>query len=159
MRGSLIVFVHIALDIYFSQKQPPRKKQSRLIIIKCAGYILWQLFSRRLYFVAVVFASTIFCGSCFCVNYILWQLFLRQLYFVAVVFASTIFCGSCFCVNYILWQLFLRQLYFVAVVFASTIFCGSCFCVNYRRKTVSLLWHSHIVTFYRPREVYNARTF
>ena len=33
-----------ALLIHFSQKQLPRKKKSRLAIIACAGYILWQLF-------------------------------------------------------------------------------------------------------------------
>ena len=35
--------------LYFSQKQLPRKMKSRLLIIKCAGYISWQLFLRRLY--------------------------------------------------------------------------------------------------------------
>ena len=37
------------VHLYFSQKQLPRKMKSRLVIIACAGYILWQLFLRRLY--------------------------------------------------------------------------------------------------------------
>ena len=31
-------------NIYFSQKQLPRKMKSRLVIIDCAGYNFWQLF-------------------------------------------------------------------------------------------------------------------
>ena len=34
--------------LYFSQKQPPRKMKSRLVIIDCAGYIFRQLFLQRL---------------------------------------------------------------------------------------------------------------
>ena len=30
--------------VYFSQKQPPRKLKTRLVIIECAGHIFWQLF-------------------------------------------------------------------------------------------------------------------
>ena len=30
--------------IYFPQKQLPRKMKSRLVIIECAGCILWQFF-------------------------------------------------------------------------------------------------------------------
>ena len=33
-----------ARELYFSQKQLPRKMMSRLVIIECAGYIFWQLF-------------------------------------------------------------------------------------------------------------------
>ena len=34
----------------FSQKQLPRKMKSRLVILECAGYILWQLFLRLLWY-------------------------------------------------------------------------------------------------------------
>ena len=36
------------LILYFTQKQLPRKMKSRLVIMKGAGYIFWQLFLRRL---------------------------------------------------------------------------------------------------------------
>ena len=35
--------------LYFSQKQMPREMEPRLVILECAGYILWQLFMWRLY--------------------------------------------------------------------------------------------------------------
>ena len=34
--------------LYFSQKQLAREIESRLVIIECAGYVFWQLFSRLL---------------------------------------------------------------------------------------------------------------
>ena len=36
------------IELYFSQKQLPRKMKSRLVIIMCAGYIFRQLFLWRL---------------------------------------------------------------------------------------------------------------
>ena len=42
-----MMFVRVTLLIYCSQKQLPRKIRkikSRLVIIKCAGYIFWQFF-------------------------------------------------------------------------------------------------------------------
>ena len=34
----------VVVVVHFSQKQLPRKTKTRLVILECAGYIIWQLF-------------------------------------------------------------------------------------------------------------------
>ena len=48
-RGAYFITYALAREIYFSQKQPPRKLKTRLVITV-----------RGLYFLAVVFAATIY---------------------------------------------------------------------------------------------------
>ena len=43
-RNYLFEFLIVTAEIYVSQKQVPRKMKTRLVIIECAGYTLWQLF-------------------------------------------------------------------------------------------------------------------
>ena len=45
MDAKVVLYIYA---VYFSQKQLPCKIKPRLVIIECAGYILWQFFLRRL---------------------------------------------------------------------------------------------------------------
>ena len=40
---------HCHMQLLFSQKQLPHKMKTRLVIIKCAGGIFWQLFLWEVY--------------------------------------------------------------------------------------------------------------
>ena len=50
LQRSVLTFLIVMLQpqhyLYFSQKQLPRRMKTRLVIIMCAGYNFWQLFSR-----------------------------------------------------------------------------------------------------------------
>ena len=51
-------------QLYFSQKQLPRKMKSRLVITECAGYIFWQLFfAATIVVFGFLLKSTISCLS------------------------------------------------------------------------------------------------
>ena len=67
----LLISLSVSIFLYVSQKQLPRKMKTRLVIIECAGYTLWQFFSVSLSFspISVSLSVSISLSLCLCLSF------------------------------------------------------------------------------------------